>query len=58
MYASFNGSPGTTIVYCYSPTSKETGIITFYNELSFLVWRIPKHNSGDMNAQIGKDGNN
>ena len=64
MYASFNGNIYTAIMSCYSPTnvSDETDIITFYNELSSLVWHIPKHNiqtiSGDMNAQIGKDESN
>ena len=65
MCASFNGNWCTTIISCYSPTnaSDETDIITFYNELSFLVQHIPKHNVqfiswGDMNAEIGKDENN
>ena len=42
--------------------SKETDRIPFYNELSSLVRRIPKHNvliiGGEMNAQIGKNVNN
>ena len=41
--------------------SKETELVTFYDELSSLVRSIPKHMlviSGDMNAQIGKNGNN
>ena len=52
------------IVSFYSPTnvSEKTDIITFYNEPSSLVWHIRKHNvliiGGDMNAQVGKDGNN
>ena len=37
-------------------------LVTFYDELSSLVRSIPKHNmlviGGDMNAQIGKNGNN
>ena len=64
MAATFNGNPRATIVSCYSPTnvSEETELVTFYDELSSLVRSIPKHNmlviGGDMNAQIGKDGNN
>ena len=42
--------------------SEETKLVTFYDELSSLVRSIPKHNmlviGGDMNAQIGKNGNN
>ena len=63
MVATFNGNPRATIS-CYSPTnvSKETELVTFYDELSSLVRSIPKHNvlviGGDMNAQIGKSGNN
>ena len=59
----FNGNFRATIISCYSPTnvSKETELIAFYDELSSLVRSIPKHNvlviSGDMNAQIGKNGN-
>ena len=62
--AMFNGNPRATIISCYSPTnvSEETEQVAFYNELSFLVRSIPKHNllviGGDMNAQIGKNGNN
>ena len=62
MAASFNGNPKATII-CYSPTnvSEETQLITFYEELSFLVRSIPKHNQlvidGDMNAQIEKNRN-
>ena len=41
--------------------SEETELIAFYDELSSLVRSIPKHNvlvmGGDMNAQIGKNGN-
>ena len=52
MYASFNGNYATNA----------TDISTFYNNLSFIVWHIPKYNvwiiSGDINAQIGKDRNN
>ena len=64
MAATFNGNPRATIVSCYSPTnvSEENEIVTFYDELSSLVGSIPKHNmlviGGDMNAQIGKNGNN
>ena len=64
MWASFNGKPCKTIVFCYRLTnaSDETDIITFYNELSSLVRHIPKYGvltSGeDMNAQMGKDKNN
>ena len=64
MAATFNGNPRATIIFCYSPTnvSEETELVTFYDELSSLVRSIPKHNmlviGGDMNAQIGKNGNN
>ena len=63
MVATFKGNPSTTIIFCYSPTnvSEETELIAFYDELSFLVRSIPKHNvhvvGGDMNAQIGKNRN-
>ena len=62
--ATFNGNPKATIISCYSPTnvSEETELVTFYEELSSLVRSIPKHNRlvirEDMNAQIGKNGNN
>ena len=62
--ATFKGNPRATIISCYSPTnvSEETELVTFYDELSSLVRSIPKHNmlviGGDMNAQIGKNGNN
>ena len=62
--ATFNGNPRATIISCYSPTnvSEETELVTFCDELSSLVRSIPKHNmlviGGDMNAQIGKNGNN
>ena len=64
MAATFNGNPRATIISCYSPTnvSEETELVTFYDELSSLVRSIPKHNmlviGGDLNAQIGKNGNN
>ena len=64
MAATFNGNPRATIISCYSPTnvSEETELVTFYDELSSLVRSIPKHNmlviGRDMNAQIGKNGNN
>ena len=64
MIATFNGNPRATIISCYSPTnvSEETELVAFYDELSSLVRTIPKHNmlviGGDMNAQIGKNGNN
>ena len=64
MCALSNDNPCTTIISCDSPTnaSDEMDIITVYNELSSLVWHIPKHNiviiSGDINAQIGKDWSN
>ena len=60
----FNGNHRATIISCYSPTnvSEETELVDFYTELSSLVRSIPKHNllviGGDMNAQIGKNGNN
>ena len=59
-----NGNPSTTIISCYSPTKANDGtdLDTFYNELSLLVHRIPKHNvliiGGNMNSQIGKNVNN
>ena len=64
MVATYNGNPRTTIISCYSPTNvrEETELVTFYDELSSLVRSISKHNmlviGGDMNAQIGKNGNN
>ena len=64
MAATFNGNPKATIISCYSPTnfSKETELVTFYEELSSLVRNIPKHNlliiGGDMNTQFGKNRNN
>ena len=61
MVATFNGSPSATIISCPTNVSEETGLIAFYDELSSLVRNIPKHNvlviGGDMNAQIGKNGN-
>ena len=64
MAATFNGNPKATIFSRYSPTnvSEETELVTFDDELSSLVRSIPKHNmlviGEDMNAQIGKNGNN
>ena len=64
MVDTFNGNPRATIISCCSPTnvSEETELIAFYDELSSLVRCIPKHNvlviGGDMNSQIGKNGNN
>ena len=63
MAATFNGNPRATIISCYSPTnvSEETELVAFYDELSSLLRSIPKHMlviGGDMNAQIGKNGNN
>ena len=61
--ATFDGDSKATIITCYSPTnvSDETDLITFYNELFFLVRSILKHNvlviGGDMNAEIGKNVN-
>ena len=63
MVATFNGNPSAIIISCYSPTnvSEETELMTFYDELSFLVCSIPKQNGlvigGDINAQIVKNGN-
>ena len=62
MAAMFNGNPRATIISCYSPTniSEETELVAFYDELSSLVRSIPKHMlviGEDMNAQIGKNGN-
>ena len=56
MAATFNRNLRATIISCYSPTnvSKETELITFYDELSSLVRSISKHNifviGRDMNA--------
>ena len=64
MVATFNASSRATIISSYSPTnvSEETELIAFYDELSSLVRSLPKNNvlvfGGDMNAQIGKNGNN
>ena len=64
MAATFNGNPRATIISCFSPTNvcEETELVTFYGKLSSLVRSIPKHNvfviGGDMNTQIGKNGNN
>ena len=64
MVTTFSGNLNATIISCYRPTkvSEETQVIAFYDELSSLVHSIPKHNvlviGGDMNAQIGKNGNN
>ena len=46
MTATFNGNPRATIISCYSSTnvSEETELVTFYDELSYLVRSIPKHN--------------
>ena len=48
-------SPATNV-------SDETKLVAFYEEQSSLVRSIPKHNvlviGEDMNAQIGKNGNN
>ena len=58
MAATFNGNPRATII-CNSPTNvnDETELVAFS-----LVRSIPKHNvlviGGDMNAEIGKNGNN
>ena len=63
MAATFNGNPRATIISCYSPTNvrEKTELVAFYDEFSSLVRSIPKHNKsvigGDMNAQIGKNGN-
>ena len=61
MAATFNCNPRATIISYYSPTNVSE-LFTFYDELSSLVRSIPKHNmlviGGDMDAQIGKNGNN
>ena len=63
MVATFNSNPRVTIISCYSPTnvSEETELVAFYDELSSLIRSNPKQNilviGGDMNAQIGKNGN-
>ena len=59
--ATFDGNPTTTVISCYSPTntSEEETVTEFYQQLSSLVRRIPKHNvvliGGDINAQIGNE---
>ena len=64
MVVTFNSNPRATIISCYSPTnvSEETELVAFYDELSSVLRSIPKHNvlviGGDMNVQIGKNGNN
>ena len=64
MAATFNGNPRATIISCYNPTnvSAETELVAFNDEQSSLVRSIPEHNApvicGDMNARIGKNGNN
>ena len=64
MAANFNGNPRATIIsyYCSTNVSQETELVAFYDELSCLVRSIQKHNvlaiGGDMNVQIGKNGNN
>ena len=64
MAATFNGNPRATILSFYSPinVTEETELVAFYDELSSLVCSIPKNNvlviGGDINAQIGKNGNN
>ena len=63
MVATFKGNPRATIISSYNPTnvSEERKFIDFYDELSSLVQSIPKHYvlviGGDMNGQIGKNGN-
>ena len=63
MVATFNGNPGATIISCHSSTyfNDETELIAFCDELSSVVLWISKLNvlviGGDMNAQIGKNGN-
>ena len=60
MFVPFNGNLSATIIFCYSPTniSEKTELIAFYDALSSLVRRVPKHNvlviGGDIDAQIGK----
>ena len=45
----------------YTNVSDEMGVITFYDELSSLVWHFPKHNvfiiGGNMNAITYKEEN-
>ena len=63
MVTTFNGNPRASIIFYYSPTnvSEETELIAFYDEISSLMPSIRKCNvfviGGDMNAQIGKNGN-
>ena len=58
-----NGNRFTAIVTCNRPTDarNETGITTYYNELSSFVRNIPKHNfliiCRVINALISKDEN-
>ena len=61
MVATSHGNPRGAIFSCYSATnvSEEKELIVFYDELSSLVRIIPNDNflGGDMNTQIGKNGN-
>ena len=62
--ATLNGKPSTTIIFCWKNynASDETDLDALYNELSSLLWNIPKHNvlivGRNMNIQIGKNVNN
>ena len=62
--ATFNGNPRATIISCNSPTNVGEELNKSPSTMSypFLVRSIPKHNmlviGRDMNAQIGKNGNN
>ena len=64
MVATFNGNPGTTIIFWINPNnpSDETGLDTFYNDPFSLVPTVSKHIvliiGGDMNAKKGKTLNN
>ena len=59
--ASFDDNPCTTIVSSSTNASGGMDIVKFYSQLSSFVWYIPKYNvliiDGDMNAYLGKDGN-
>ena len=46
MVATINGNTSDTIISCYCPTNicEEMDLIAFYNELSYLVRSIAKHN--------------
>ena len=61
MITTCNGNPNLTVVSCYSPTncSDEEDDQEFYDQLTELIKRVPKHNllliDGDMNVKINTE---